>query len=69
MNTVYQKGAMAALIRGVLGALFGAFIGLMVFYPSWRFRGMFDNGEFAVWVAIGATTLAMGLVAALCDAE
>lgn len=69
MKTVHQKGAMASLIRGILGALFGAFFGLMVYYPSWRFRGMFDDGEFAVWVAIGATSLVMGLGAALCEVE
>lgn len=69
MNTVHQKGWVASLIRGILGNLYGAFFGLLVFYPSWRFRGMFDDGELAVCVAIGATSLVMGLGAALCEVE
>jgi len=69
MNTVHQKGPGAAAVRGVLGALFGALFGLVAFYPSWRFRGMFEDGETACWIAIGLTSLAFALGCALGDGE
>ena len=69
MNTMHQKGWFAAIIRGVLGGLFGALFGLLVFYPSWRFRGMFDDGETAVWFAIALTSLVIGLGATFLEFE